>query len=49
MNGFFPFIYEKSKKKEWEPESLQIELIPPPPKKEQEKDEDSSPIIIIQL
>lgn len=50
MDGFFPFIYEPEKKKEFEPEYLYIELIPPPPQKtEEEKEIDTHPIIIIQL
>lgn len=51
MSEYFPFIHEKKKKKEWEPESLHIEYIPPPPKKrEEETQEETDPtVIIIQL
>lgn len=50
MRGFFPFIYEPEKKKEFEPEHLYIELEPPPlEKKEEVKEEDNPTVIIIQL
>ena len=51
MDGFFPFIYQPEKKKEFEPEPLYIELYPPPPQRKEDKEqEDSNPtVIIIQL
>jgi hypothetical protein len=51
MDDFFPFVYKREKKKEFEPEPLYIELYPPPPKREEKKEEDDSDpgVIIIQL
>lgn len=51
MDGFFPFVYKREIKKEWEPESLYIELIPPPveEKKKEEKDDIERGVFIIQL
>lgn len=48
MNDFYPFIYKKEQKKEFEQEPLYIELYPPPPKKD-ESEEEVSKVIIIQL
>lgn len=50
MDSFFPFIYKREKKKEWEPELLYIEIEPPQlEKKQEEKKENDDSIIIIQL
>jgi hypothetical protein len=49
MDDFFPFIHERKKKKEWEPEPLYVELIPPPPEKTQEVEPESPTVIIIRL
>lgn len=52
MDGFFPFVYKREIKKEWEPEPLYIELIPPPPareEKKEDKDDIERGIVIIQL
>lgn len=56
MDGFFPFVYKREKKKEWEPEPLYVELIPPPPMEEkkdkedkEEKDDIDRGVTIIQL
>jgi hypothetical protein len=49
MDDFFPFIHERKKKKEWEPEPLYVELIPSLPEKKQEEIDEESGIIVIQL
>ena len=55
MTDFFPFIYQPTKKKEFEPEPLYIELYPPPIEKieeketETDKEDDNGGVIIIQL
>lgn len=50
MDTFFPFIFEKpKKKKEFEPQPLYVELNPPPPERKKEEESEESHVVIIDL
>lgn len=50
MDNFFPFVFEKlKKKKELEPQPLYVELNPPPPEPPKEEESEESRVVIIEL